>query len=479
MTLLVKEVLFTTVALALYVIAVKVYRAVRNLPPGPVLGVPVFGDFLLFSKTGYTEFLRRRTRVFGNVFFTNFFGIPLVSITSVSDVQKILSASGEVFEGYWPPSTSTLIGKYAVPIVEGEHHKMLRRLMEPSLKEGVLRSYLHTIVLSVRECLDHWAEEGYFNAMAGVKSMTVTVLLRVGLGYREGDLEGKELEKMHKLLMVWVEGLFSAPINLPGFAFHKAVQARAQLDKMLKLHIDRLRKRIEAGDTTDQLGERLVAAADENGQPLSPQILLDNMVALLFAGHDTTAITALMILFCLGKDSRILAQLKAEQSQVREAYGEEITPEALEAMRYAEAVVKEGLRWRTPVACNFRQARETVQIGGYTIPKGTVVNLGLGAIMQLDPRWAEEVGEAAPDNFYPERWLTEAGKKAGSFIPFGLGVRLCPGWRLAMLELKVFLALLSRDYTWELMNPDAKWVRFLYECPVDGLPIRISKTISI
>eukprot|EP00884_Botryococcus_braunii_P014873 jgi/Botrbrau1/23387/Bobra.0051s0035.1 len=353
---LAKEVLFTTAALALYVIAVKVYRAVRKLPPGPVLNVPVVGDFVFFSQTGFTEFLRRRTRVFGNIFFTNVFGTLVVSITSASNIQKILSASGEVFEGYWPPSMSTLVGKNAISFAKGAHHKMLRRVMEPSLKEGVLRSYLTTIVLSVRECLDKWAKEGHFNAMSGVESMTFTVLMRVALGYREGDLEGKELEKMHNLLMVWAEGLFSAPINLPGFAFHKAVQARAQLDEMSKLHIERLRKRIEAGDTTDQLAERLVAAVDENGQPVSLQLILDNMVSLLFAGHDTTALTALMILFCLGKDSRILAKLKAEQSQVRETYGEEITPEALEAMRYAEAVAKEGLRWRTPVSSIYRRS---------------------------------------------------------------------------------------------------------------------------
>lgn len=163
-------------------------------------------------------------------------------------------------------------------------------------------------------------------------------------------------------------------------------------------------------------------------------------------------------------------KLRAEQQQIIEDFGEEITLEALGAMRYADAVMKEIMRLRILAGAVSRRVTKTFEMGGYRIPAGWILLVQTG----LTTRYMNDRWMADADEFKPERFFQEGATK-GAYMPWGLGAHLCIGKVIAELEIKVMLALLARAYVVTLLNPDADLGQLTLVADGDGVPVRMER----
>jgi cytochrome P450 family 135 len=170
---------------------------------------------------------------------------------------------------------------------------------------------------------------------------------------------------------------------------------------------------------------RLVAARDEHGEPLPDAELRDQTLALLMAGHETTANALTWAFERLSRTPRAARRLATELA----AGGTE----------YLDAVVSETLRTRPSVIDAVRTATSELELGGYSIPPGTVVSAMLTAMHRRADLWED------PLAFRPERFLD--GRPAPySYAPFGGGIRHCIGASLSLVELRTVLRVALRDY---------------------------------
>jgi cytochrome P450 len=179
----------------------------------------------------------------------------------------------------------------------------------------------------------------------------------------------------------------------------------------------------------------------------------------------------------------VLAALRAEQASVVAAHGHALTPPALAAMPYADAVVREVARAWPVVNGVFRKALVDLEVSGARVPAGWAL-----LVMISGPTKASLVGAGGADEFDPGRWLDAGARAAGSaapgcpravqslvrdppgFLPFGLGPHVCLGMGLALAELRAVVAVLVREYDWSTERPGEEWRPPLP--PADGLPVR-------
>lgn len=187
----------------------------------------------------------------------------------------------------------------------------------------------------------------------------------------------------------------------------------------------------------------LLQARDQEGS-LSLQELKEQLLTLLFAGHDTLSSSLTSLCLLLAQNPKVIDALRAEQEQLGV---EPLTLDSLKQMTYLEQVLKEALRVLSP-ASGPRKAIASCEFNGYLIPQGWQVFYHPTATHQDSSVYTQ------PERFNPARFApsrAEDKQKSMSYIPFGGGVRECLGREFAKLEMKLFAALLVRDYAWELL----------------------------
>jgi len=196
--------------------------------------------------------------------------------------------------------------------------------------------------------------------------------------------------------------------------------------------------------------EAMVVAADDPQSGITPNEIHGNVMTMLLAGEDTTANTLAWAIWLLYKHPECLARARAEvDAEVGDPSA--WTIERFAKLDYVEACANETLRLRPVVPFLILQALRETSVAGIRIPADTLIWNAL----RTDTLREEHFDE--PDRFKPERWLAEAGPNASSAsrvaMPFGAGPRVCPGRHLAMLEIKMGLAVLLGRFDIESVAP--------------------------
>jgi cytochrome P450 len=201
----------------------------------------------------------------------------------------------------------------------------------------------------------------------------------------------------------------------------------------------------------------LLRAQDEDGSGMTDRQLRDEVLTLLLAGHDTTALALSWAWYLLARNPEAEAQLLAELDEVLGSRPPTVAD--VPRLRYAEAVVSESMRLYPPAWTMGRKALHDTTVGGYPVRRGTTLLMSQWVIHR-DPRFFDD-----PDRFQPERWVdgTLARKLPRfAYFPFGGGQRICIGNMFAMLEAVLLLAAVAQRYRLTLVDPDQ---------PVKPLPV--------
>lgn len=231
----------------------------------------------------------------------------------------------------------------------------------------------------------------------------------------------------------------------------------------------------------------LSAVDPETGERATRDELRDQILTQLFAGHETTGTTIARLLRELDSRPELLQKLRDEQARCVADFGPALSPQAMGAMRLTDATVAETLRTWPIVNGVFRAALKDLEVktaegSKFRVPQGWRL------LLMISSTTRESVPSAAElSNFDPERWLTPStapstsasapGGGGGSsssssssfYAPFGAGPHICLGMGLALQELRAVLALLVRDYEWEVADKEERWEPPML--PEKGLPV--------
>nr|CAD1831072.1 unnamed protein product [Ananas comosus var. bracteatus] len=382
------------------------------------------------------------------------------------DACKQVLMDDEHFVTGWPKATLELIGKKSFIGISHEEHKRLRRLTSTPINGyEALNTYLHFIDESVVSTLEKWAVMGEFEFLTELRRLTFRIIMKIFLN-KESDVITESMERVYTDLNYGVRAM---AINFPGFAYHKALKARKRLVEVLQTVLDerRVASRTCSNPTAKDMVDNLMEIVDENGRKLTDEEIIDVLIMYLNAGHESSGHITMWATVFLQENPEIFKRAKKEQTA--DAGG--LTLKEVRKMEYLSQVIDETLRLVNISFVSFRKATTDVFINGYIIPKDWRVMLWYRSV-HMDPEVYPD-----PKKFNPSRW-DGPPPRAGSFLAFGAGSRLCPGNELAKLEISVFLHHFLLGYKLTRLNPECP-VRYLpHPRPTDNCLARITKLSS-
>ncbi|GFE70675.1 cytochrome P450 [Chroococcus sp. FPU101] len=430
------------------------------LPPGQT-GLPIIGETIAFFSD--RNFLKKRQEKYGSIFKTQIFGRPTIVITGAEGNYFLLTNENKSFISTWPSSTKTLLGETSLAVQNGSFHTARRKLLYQAFQPRALASYLPEMEKITAQYLERWKQLKSFVWYPELRNYTLDIACKLLINLEQGSQT-----KIGKLFKIWDEGLFSIPITLPWTKFGRALKAREELLKEIELII--LQRQKSDQEIKDSLGI-LLKAKDEEGNQLTLEELKDQILLLLFAGHETltSALSSFCLLMC--QHLNILEKIQQEQDTLN--LTSSLNLDQLKQMVYLEKVLKEVLRLIPPVGGGFREVIQNCEFQGYTIPKGWIVQYQISRTHQ-DTTIYPNPAQFDPDRFSIKR--AEDKQQPFGYIPFGGGIRECLGKEFARLEMKIFASLLTQNCTWQLLpNQDLSLNMIPTPKPKDGLKVILSE----
>ncbi|KAK8542298.1 hypothetical protein V6N12_014899 [Hibiscus sabdariffa] len=445
-----------------------------SLPPGD-LGWPFIGNMWSFLRAFKSRdpdsFIHSFVSRYGDVgiYKAFMFGNPSVIVTMPETCKRVLN-DDDAFKPGWPTSAVELIGKKSFIDISHEEHKRLRRLTAASINgHEALSIYIPYIEQNVVSALEKWSEMGEMEFLTHLRRLTFRIIMYIFLS-SESEEVMEALEKEYTALNY---GIRAMAINVPGFAYHKALKARKKLVAIFQWAVNERRKEGKAKGSLkkEDMLDGLLGVRDEKGKALDDEEIIDIMLMYMNAGHESSAHTTMWATIFLQQHPQFLAKAKAEQERIvkqRSPTKEGLTLADIREMKYLSKVIDETLRFITFSLTVFREALTDVNINGYLIPKGWKVLVWFRSI-HLDPEIYPN-----PREFNPSRWDDHIAKP-NTFLPFGAGSRLCPGNDLAKLEIAIFLHHFLLNYQLERVNPESR-VRYLpHTRPADNCLARVNR----
>jgi cytochrome P450 len=414
-------------------------------PPGP-RSLPLLGSALEYGKDpiGFTEHCARGG--YGDVVYFTYLRQRTYVLNHPDHIEYVLVTRHRhyVKDAMQRRILGGLLGNGLLPN-EGESWLRQRRLMQPAFHRQRLAGYGQVMAGYAQRLAGTWREGEVRDVYEDMMQLTLRIVARClfSLELEQGaEVVGPAMEQVMehftKLTSVILPEWLPTPDNL---AYRGAVgQLRELVDSIIH------RRRESGGDTGDLLST-LLQVQDEDGSRMSDTQIRDEVLTLVLAGHETTAITLAFCCHLLAHHPEVEARLHQELDTV--LGGREPTLEDMPALTFTEHVVKEALRLYPPAWSLSRTNLEDDTIGGWPIPAGSLVVMNPYAIHR-DPRFYEE-----PQAFRPQRWADGLEQRIPRFawFPFGGGPRLCIGLSFALMEARLVLATLAQHFRFEPVSP--------------------------
>jgi cytochrome P450 len=351
--------------------------------------------------------------------------------------------------------------------IDGEFHRRSRRIMLPAFHReriaaalGAMNGEIDRAVLPLRsgERLDLYAWG---------RRLALRVAMRALFGL-DPDARPADLDPAHEFeraLGYYGRDYWLQALRGPGTPWAALIDARRRLDGLIFAEISRRRR---SGARGEDLLSLLLDAHDEDGDRLSDAHVRDEVMTLLFAGHDTTTATLAFLFYELARRPDVADAIGAELAALDRSPGyTELMGGALPQLGLA---LDETLRLYPPAWVGPRRAVDTFRFAGHTVPGGAPVNYSSYVSHRLPDVW-EDPAAFRPERFAPER---RAALPRGAYVPFGGGSRQCLGMRFGQLEIKAVAARILREHRLELAPGFRLEVRQTPTLgPKDGMPIRV------
>jgi cytochrome P450 family 135 len=314
-----------------------------------------------------------------------------------------------------------VLGSNSVLLLDEAAHMRQRKLMLPSFHGDRLRGYADTMREVTDEAVASWPLGKPLATRPLMQALTLEIIMRTVFGVQDEDRKAHLGAALSELLRWGADpkrvalGIALGPQRIIRLGLFRRV-----LEPADSVIYDEIAARRAAGglEGRDDVMSLLLQARHEDDTPMSDQELRDELITLLVAGHETTATGLAWALERLVRHPNALERLREGDDD------------------YADAVVKEALRLRSPIGIVLRKLREPMEIGGRLLPAG----VNVAPSIYLMHRRADVYPD--PLVFRPERFLEGQGGTY-TWIPFGGGVRRCLGASFAQLEMRIALQTLA------------------------------------
>lgn len=396
-----------------------------------------------YARDPYGFFVKM-VEEYGDPFTAHVVNGDVVITGSPAGAQQVFSADPDTFAPFGPEVSRPLLGENSLLLLSGERHRRERKLLMPAFHGERMRAYGETIRGAAHAAAATWPKGQPFVFQDSSQWVSLEVIIRAVFGV----VDPARVEDVRKAILEYVAAIAPSLVFFPFLQrdffgmgpWARFQRARQRLDFLVSAELAARRSRPE--ELGDDILSRMLAARHDDGSGMTDAQIYDELLTLLFAGHETTGIALAWSIYWLHRDRARLEKLLAEL----DAAGERPEPEVLTRLPYLEAVVHETLRLY-PIAPDApRMLARPLELAGYTLPAGAGVAVAMG-LVHIRPEIYPE-----PHAFRPERFLD---RKYGPFeyAPFGGGHRRCLGAAFATYEMKLVLATLLRNYRLRLSEP--------------------------
>jgi cytochrome P450 len=345
---------------------------------------------------------------------------------------------------------------------DGEEHKQHRKIMHEAFTRPALRNYLERMNPMIERGIGSWGGQSRgFLAFRAFKALTLDIAASIFVGVELGP----ETTKMNGIFEDLVAASMSRlRLRIPGLEFYRGLQGR---DFMVEYFRRRIPERRAARG--DDMFSRLCRAESEEGARFTDQDVIDHMVFVMMAAHDTTTSSLTSMTYELARHPEWQERVREESRALGKDHLDFDDVEKLEGLTL---VMKETLRRYPPLPVIPRVALQDFEWGGYAIPAGAMVVVSPIHTHHMEEWWPE------PFRFDPERFTearAEHEKHTHSWVPFGGGAHLCIGFRFAEVQIKSIMHQMLRRYRWSVPDGYRMPVQQApISKPLDGLPVEVT-----
>jgi len=441
------------------------------LPPGS-MGLPVIGQSLGFLRALRSntaeQWIQERVERYGPVSKLRLFGTRTVMLTGPAANKFVFTSASLGTEQ--PQSTRRIVGERQILELMGADHKRVRGALLEFLKPDMLRLYVGKIDGEVRRHLDeYWAGRATVTVMPLMKRLTFDIISLLLFGLERGAVREALFDDFEHVL----DGVWSVPLDLPFTAYRRSLRASASARRVIAGITRETKAKLERGEASrsSDLVACLLSLTDGSGaRLLSDQEVVDNAMASMIAGHDTSSILLAFLIRQLADDPDTLAAMVHEHEEIAKSKGDgdTLTWEDLSKMKFTWRAAQEMLRLVPPIFGTFRTALKDIEFNGYLIPKGWKV-LWTAPATHMDGSIYPE-----PAKFNPSRFENPTAPPC-SFVAFGGGPRICVGMEFARIETLVAMHYLVRRFSWKLCCKENTFVRNIQPWPLHGLPVQLEQ----
>ncbi|MFI5308785.1 MAG: cytochrome P450, partial [Polyangiales bacterium] len=341
---------------------------------------------------------------------------------------------------------------------DGEDHLHHRRTMQGAFTKSALRGYLEQMNPEIARALASWPKGERMLAFPAYKRLTLQLACKVFLGMELGV----ETERLNKAFAGAVAASMSmVRLPIPGLEFDRGLRGRRYMERLFGGML--ADKRAGQGD---DMFSRLCRAQDEDGTRFSDQEILDHIVFLMMAAHDTTTSTLSSMTFELARHPEWQEHAREESR----ALGKDLLEQDdMPALRSLNLVLQETLRRYPPLSTIPRISLKPFEFAGYQFPARCMVITYPIHTHHMTELWTD------PFSFDPERFAPpreEHKRHSHAYTPFGGGAHLCIGMRFAEMQIRGLMHQLLQRYRIRVRDGYVMPVQQApISKPMDGLPI--------
>jgi cytochrome P450 len=378
-------------------------------------------------------------------------GGTFVVLRDPGHIKEVFRGAPEIFRaGEGNSLLLPIVGRNSILTLDAPEHRPARKRMMPSFHHERIAMLTESMREIAAEEARSWPVGEPVRLLDRAYELTLKIMVRVVFGVedlRDAEELGLALRRISDIRLVDIL-LWIRPELGKVWPWRNVLRNMEHANELIYAEIARRRRDPRRASRPDALSMLLDDQPDDT-------VVRDEVMTLLVAGHETTAVAIAWLFERLLRHPRVLGR-------VREGLDEPKDP-------YRTAVFKEVLRVRPVIHNVARRLSEPIELGGYRLPAGISVLPAVGAV-HFDPRnWG-------PDAlvFRPERWLEE-GVAQHAWIPFGGGARRCIGATFAQVEIENVLSSVLGAVDLEAVRPDAEGsvMRNITMIPRQGAQVRV------
>lgn len=412
-------------------------------------GLPLIGHALRFMKD-CNQLLDEMHSKYGDVYFNKFLNHKTVHLLNPDANEFVLLDREKNFSSRkaWNRSLKKLFPN-GLMLRDGDEHRHHRRLMGAPFKASALSNYVDQMNPDIEHTVNQWQQQSSFLFYPAIKELTLDLAAKIFIG-ENLNTESKNINQAFVDLVEASIVIVRKPMF--GNKYQRGLEGRAYLENYFRSRISTK----QASDDADMFAE-ICRAESDDGSGFSHQDIVDHIIFLMMAAHDTTTSSLSSVCYALASNPQWQQRIREDIAAVDSS---ELNYDAMPNFSTADLVLKEALRLYPPLPVIPRMAIKDCEFQGFKISEGDQVVVSPSFTQRMPEIWTN------PDKFDPERFADDRREDKNhkhAWIPFGGGAHKCLGLKFAELQVKLVLFHILKKYELKVDKG--------YEMPYQPAPI--------